>query len=322
MKYLITGISGFVGGHLVEYLCGKQEVQEIVGIDSRMPDFGWMDKSCIGKVRCVGSSLLDIDGLGKVIKEERPDYVVHLASLSSVAESWRYPVNSFINNTNIFLNLIETVRMNELKTKILSVGSSEEYGVVSRDNIPLHEDHPVNPMSPYAVARVSQEYLSRIYAKGYGIPIICTRSFNHVGPRQKEHFVISSFVKQAVEVKLNRRTAISCGNLSIVRDFIDVRDVVKSYALLLDKGVAGEIYNVCSSKAYVLGDILNEICKKVDIEGRYSSDERLLRPIDNPIIVGSNKKILELGLQLDYSLDRSLDDVIKYWFGVLEAQEG
>jgi len=318
MKYLITGISGFVAGHLVEYLCRNSDVGEIVGIDVIDPDFSWLDEPSRRKINFFNFSLLEMDTLANTINETQPDYIVHLASLSSVADSWKYPAKSFINNTNIFLNLVETVRVNKLKTRILSVGSSEEYGVVSADKIPLNEDIHINPMNPYAVARVSQEYLSRIYAKGFGIPIVCTRSFNHLGPRQKETYVISSFVKQAVEVKFKLRSTISCGNLSIVRDFIDVRDVVKCYVLLLDKGDDGEIYNVCSNQGYVLQDILHKICNKVNISRCYSGDRSLLRPIDNPIIVGDNRKILKLGANLDYSMDRSLDDVVDYWLRTLD----
>ncbi len=313
MKYLVTGISGFVGGHLVERLCRDPEVGEIVGIDGTKPDFPWLDAPSRSKVRFVQASLLDVEALGTTIREVRPDRIVHLASLSSVAESWKHPVDSFVNNTNIFLNLVETVRLQGLAAKILSVGSSEEYGVVSADDMPLREDHPVNPMSPYAVARVSQEYLSGIYSKGYGIPIVCTRSFNHVGPRQSARFAVSSFVKQAVEAARGMRTAISCGNLSIVRDFIDVRDVVRCYCLLLDKGRGGEIYNVCSGRGHALREVLEAVCRKVGVDVPFASEEGLLRPIDNPVIVGSNEKISKLGMTLEYGLDRSLDDVIRYW---------
>lgn len=320
MKFLITGISGFVGGHLAEYLVRERGAAEIVGIDVKDPEFPRLGEPPSGKIRFLRASLLDTNVLEDAMKAEKPDCIVHLASLSSVAESWKSPVESFTNNTNIFLNLVESVRTNGLKARILSVGSSEEYGIVSAENLPLREDSPVNPMNPYAVARVSQEYISRIYAKGFGVPIVCTRSFNHVGPRQKEMFVVSSFVKQAVEVSLGRRAAISCGDLSVVRDFIDVRDVVKCYVLLLEKGVEGEIYNVCSGRGHRLGDVLRTICGKMGIEDRHAGDAGRMRPIDNPRIVGDNAKIAGLGMRPDYDLDRSLDDMIEYWRGALDRR--
>lgn len=308
MKYLITGISGFVGHYLAEYFFSQGH--EVTGID--MHPFLSSD-DMPKKVSFHQMSLLDFDELSGFIKKASPDRIIHLASASSVALSWERPVECFTNNTNIFLNLIEAVRLCKLKCRILSVGSSEEYGPVSSEEVPIDETRPLNPINPYAVARVAQEQFSKVFSSGYGLDIVCTRSFNHVGPGQTERFVISSFVRQAVEVSLGRRKTISCGDVSIVRDFIDVRDVVRAYGYVLDQGVAGDIYNVCSGRGFSLGDILERICTKLGLGKVWIVSQGLIRPVDNPVIVGNGQKLSHLGFRAAYDLDRSLEDMILWW---------
>ncbi len=231
-----------------------------------------------------------------------------------MAYSWTNPADSFLNNTNIFLNIIEAVRNTGINTRILSVGSSEEYGSVSEVDLPIGESTALHPTSPYAVARVSQEFLSKIYFSGYGIPIICTRSFNHVGPRQPGHYVVSSFVKQSIEIKNGNRTKLTCGNISLIRDFIDVRDVVRAYDCLLDHGKPGDVYNICSGKGQRLSDIIIMLNQILGINVDIETDVTLLRPIDNPIVIGSNKKLLnEFEFTLKYDIFKSLVDICEYW---------
>jgi GDP-4-dehydro-6-deoxy-D-mannose reductase len=225
-------------------------------------------------------------------------------------------VQSFQNNTNIFLNLIDAVRKLNIDTRILSVGSSEEYGDVNDNDLPLREDHILNPVSPYAVARISQEYLSRIYTDGYGMDIILTRSFNHIGPMQSSVFVVSSLAKQLVELKKSGKEIgnIVTGDVSIVRDFTDARDVVRAYYLLLKEGKKGEVYNVCSGRGVSLRYLIDMIAKLMNIEVNIKVDNRLIRPADNKKIIGSNAKIKrELGWETTISLEQSLKDIINYW---------
>ena len=194
---------------------------------------------------------MDSARLRTIISDIKPDYILHLASFSSVAYSWKHPEESFSNNCNIFLNLVDAVRQTCPKCRILSVGSSEEYGDIPHADLPLRENQPLNPISPYAVARVSQELLSKVYVHAFGMQIIMTRSFNHVGPRQDERFVIPSFIKRVLDIKRSGKEAgeIETGDLTIVRDFVDVRDVVEAYYMLLTRGTPGEVYNICSGKA-------------------------------------------------------------------------
>ena len=182
-KILITGISGFVGGHFVQYLITNHKDLEIHGISRSKPvwDFVPAMLELTRNSHFHQADLMNIPKIKSLIEEIQPDYILHLAAQSSVAESWKTPVDSFMNNTNIFLNIIDTVRMNDFNARVLSVGSSEQYGIVSEQDLPLTEDRPQSPANPYAVARVAQEQLAKIYATGYGLDICCTRSFNHCG---------------------------------------------------------------------------------------------------------------------------------------------
>jgi GDP-4-dehydro-6-deoxy-D-mannose reductase len=305
-KYLITGYSGFVSRHFLEYLDKKETYTSVKGLDIHKPEFS-QDSYRNIRVEFEKIDLLDQNSIESIIFKFQPDYIIHLASYSSVAFSWKEPILSFQNNMNIYLNLLESVRKLILPVRILSIGSSEEYGNVDEKSLPFTEAHIPKPLNPYAVARVSQEMISKVYVDGYGLDIVMTRSFNNIGPYQKEIFVISSFAKQLAEIKKkgNRSSELITGDTSIVRDFTDVRDVVVAYDLLLKKGKTGEIYNVCSGKGTSLNDI-------IDIMIRVN--EKLMRPNDNKIIIGSNKKIKrETGWHNVIPLEKSLSDIIDYW---------
>jgi len=316
-KYLITGFSGFVSEYFVEYLNRTKQKSRILGIDVMPPHF---DFSRFGNcdIKFSKVDLLDRNKVSKIILGFQPDFILHLASFSSVAFSWIKPVFSFNNNTNIFLNLLETVRKSGMQCRVLSVGSSEEYGIVRKKDLPLSEIVPLNPVSPYAVARVSQELLSKIYVEGYGLDIIMTRSFNHIGPRQKEIFAVSSFARQMIEIRNKKKNAgaLKVGNLNIVRDFLDVRDVVRAYYLLLHKGKNGEIYNVCSGRGITLKEIIKYMARYLKMKVKLEVNKSLVRPKDNPVIIGDNKKIRnELGWRPEISLEKSISDICDYWEG-------
>lgn len=313
-KYLITGFSGFVGQHFIEYLESNEKNCLVKGLDISNPDFEFDHYKNV-QISFEKINLLSKDKVEYIIHEFQPNYILHLASYSSVAFSWKEPILSFQNNTNIYLNLLEAVRKLNLSTRILSVGSSEEYGDVKESDLPLTEDHPLKPVSPYAVARVSQELLSQIYTNGYDLDIIMTRSFNHIGPFQKDIFVVSSFVKQLLEISntAEKKGDLITGDINIVRDFTDVRDVVSAYYLLLNKGEKGEVYNVCSGFGISLANIIQIISKYLDVEVIIKVDPKRIRPQDNKLIVGSNKKLKDLGWNQKYLLEDTLKDLIDYW---------
>lgn len=315
MKILITGFSGFVSNHFLELLNRVEPGSEILGIDKTGNDLNFSEYPNL-KIRFENIDLLDKGSIEQFLISFQPNCILHLASISSVAQSWHTPLDSFVNNTNIFLNLVEQVRLKNIPCRILSIGSSEELGEVHEKDLPLTEEHPLQPLSPYAVARVSQEMLSKVYADGFAQDIIMTRSFNHIGPGQKDIFVISSFAKQLVLLsKKNLRTnKIITGDLSIVRDFVDVRDVVRAYYLLFKKGRKGEIYNICSGKGVLLKDIVFKMSELLGLNIEIEVNQELIRPNDNKKIIGSHQKIRkELGWEPGIDLEKSLTDIIQYW---------
>ncbi len=314
-KYLITGFSGFVGRHFVEYLENSEEACLVRGLDIYHPDFRF-DQYRNVKISFEKVDLLSREQVEYIIHEFQPNYILHLASFSSVAFSWKEPVQSFQNNTNIFLNLIDGVRRLNMDVRLLSIGSSEEYGNVTDEDLPLTEDHRLNPVSPYAVARISQEYLSKVYADGYGMDIVLTRSFNHIGPLQRNIFFVSSIAEQLVGLKRSGQKSgeIVTGDVSIIRDFTDVRDVVRAYDLLLKGGRKGHIYNVCSGVGLALRELIDIMARQLNLDVRITIDNRLIRPADNRKIIGSKEKIRrELGWNNVIPLERSLKDMLRYW---------
>jgi len=314
-KILITGFSGFVSKHFLNLLESSGENASILGIDLHEPTFsgsGFRHVSC----EFEKLDLLDKDAVQNVIYQFQPNYIIHLASYSSVSFSWKNPILSFQNNTNIFLNILEAIRLHNIQVRVLSVGSSEEYGNVIKEDCPLREEHSLKPLSPYAVARVSQEMLSRVYVDGYGFDIVITRSFNHIGPSQNDIFVIPSFAKQLVEGWQNKQKNIklTTGNLSIIRDFLDVRDVVRAYNMLLKKGRSGEVYNVCSGRGISLSEILKMMAARLEVECKPMTDPRLVRPKENMVITGSNQKIIkETGWVPEIKLETAIEDILSDW---------
>jgi GDP-4-dehydro-6-deoxy-D-mannose reductase len=321
IKYFITGISGFVAGHFLDLLdsSGKPDIT-VLGVDSIISE---NMKNRLYKnitVQLEVLNLLDYQSVKNLLVKFSPVYIVHLASFSSVSKSWDEPLASFMNNTNIFLNICEVIRKNNIKCRLLSVGSSEEYGNVPAHCIPIKESMPLNPLSPYAVARVSQEMLSQCYVSSYKLDIILTRSFNHIGPGQRDIFVIPSFIKQILAGIKDGLPEITLhtGDISIIRDFLDVRDVARAYQLLLEKGVTGELYNVCTGKGYSLAEIIDMLARLLRISITTKIDLSKIRPNDNKIIIGSNAKITEhTGWHPDISFMQSLQDLIFYWKSIL-----
>lgn len=314
MKILVTGASGFVGRHFIEHLLEVEPDAEILGV-SRTPVSSVWNVAALPALRrdvfrYVQLNLLDAVELGRTLRRFEPDWVVHLAAHSSVGRSWDDPVGSFTNNTNIFLNLLEKIRDLGMRPRILSVGSSEQYGGCFSSNA-LCEYDELRPNNPYAVARVSQELLSKIYADSYGLDVVMTRSFNHVGPRQREAFAVPSLAARLVAAKLSGRKRIRVGDLSVVRDFVDVRDVTRAYHSLLLRGGVGEVYNVCTGVSTSLLDVVGTLQKLIGTDAELEVDPALVRPKDSPVVVGNPGKIeLATGWSPKIELRDSLRDVV------------
>lgn len=316
-KILITGISGFVGGYMVDFLTRTRPDLEIHGISRSIPAWDYVPTppELLKNHHFHQMDLLDIPKIKAFLEKVQPDYILHMAAQSSVAESWKTPVLSFMNNTNIFLNIIDTIRLNDNGARVLSIGSSEQYGIVKEQDLPLTEETPQHPANPYAVARVAQEQLAKIYAEGYYLDICCTRSFNHCGPGQTDRFVVSAIVKQFAQIAQGlQEPVIHIGNGTIVRDFVDVHDVVAAYMLLLAKGKRGGVYNVCSGTGRTINEIISKVSELKDIAVQVHQEQSQIRPIDNPQIIGSNQKIrTETGWVPEISFEKSLASIYDYW---------
>lgn len=313
-RFLITGFSGFVGRHFLQYLYDKNESMEVFGIDIRKPAFDTTVYADRLKISFKEVNLLDKEALKEVLEIFKPQYILHLASFSSVAFSWQHPEESFVNNTNIFLNMTGILKELQLPCRVLSIGSSEEYGNVLPQHLPLKETMQLQPVSPYAVARVSQEMLSKVFVDSYHLDIILTRSFNHIGPWQDERFVVPSFIQRILNIRdagLSEGT-IETGDTSIIRDFVDVRDVVNAYYMLLTEGTPGEIYNICSGTGIALSDIIDQIADIVGVKVSTKVNPEYVRPNDNRVVVGSHEKITtELGWQPVIKWEQTLCDMVE-----------
>ena len=289
-KYFITGFSGFVSKHFIDYLEINKLSSKILGVDVIKPSFSKAGNNYVDW-KYQELNLLDKDKLENIIYHFNPDYIIHFAAYSSVAFSWKNPVVSFKNNTNIFLNLIDAVRVLDLKCKILAIGSSEIYGNINEDELPLTELSKLNPISPYAVARVSQELILKVYVESFGINIILTRSFNHIGPGQKDVFVIPSFAKQLVELSKNNKA----GETHTVREFIELtcKEVGVDFEWqgngIDEKGIDKNT-----------GGIIVEV------------DSRYYRPTEVDILLGNPEKAKkELGWESKHKIHELVSDMVR-----------
>jgi len=312
-RIMITGASGFVAHHFIQYLFDKDPGTELMCVDIQEPNYDIDYYKSRLEIHFKIINLMDQGSLKEVFKAFRPLFVLHLASFSSVAYSWKHPNESFVNNTNIFLNLLDAVSTSNKECRILSVGSSEEYGNVTKEDIPIKERQRLQPISPYSVARVSQEMLSKLFSDSFGMDIIMTRSFNHIGPWQDKRFVVPSFVDRILDIERNgkKEGTIETGDITIIRDFVDVRDVVRAYYMLLEKGKNGEVFNVCSGRGVRLSDLIGIISNKIGVRVRTTTNPRFVRPNENLIVIGENYKIFDaVGWRPYYKLDETIKDLI------------
>jgi len=313
MKVLITGISGFAGSHLADYLLSLNDVEVLGTIRwrSRLDNINHI----LDKIKLYECDIRDASAIKYVIGEIKPTYIFHLAAQSYVPFSWRAPSETLMTNILAELNLFEAVRELKLDSFIHIAGSSEEYGLVYPEEIPIKETNPLRPLSPYAVSKVAQDLLGYQYYKSYGLKIIRTRAFNHTGPRRGEVFVSSNFARQVIEIEKKKRApAIYVGNLEAVRDFLDVRDVVRGYYLALKKGAPGEVYNIASGKGLKIKDLLNKIIEMAHLNLKVVQEPSRMRPSDVELLVGSNDKFkTATGWKPEIPFEKTVQDLLDYW---------
>ncbi len=315
-KVLITGITGFAGSHLAEYLinAGKYEVTGTYLSDRNLTNLA----SIQDQVTLTQCDLMDREAIEALISREKPDLIFHLAALPSPAKSFHDPGLYLQNNMLTELHVLEAVRKFELKsTRILIVSSSEVYGLVNPEDLPIHEETPLRPVNPYGVSKITQDYLGLQYVLGYGLDVVRVRPFGHIGPRLSSDFATSSFAKKIAEIEHGvRDSVLTVGNLEGKRDLTDVRDMVRAYSLLLELGASGDVYNAGSGKSYRTGDLLELLLSYTTAEVKVELDKQLLRPNDIPELRCDNKKLVTLTeWDNEFTIEESLKDMLEYWRG-------
>jgi GDP-4-dehydro-6-deoxy-D-mannose reductase len=292
VRALITGVSGFVGRHLVDHLRAMGD--DVEGCD-----------------RADGSvDIGDLASVQRVVQRVRPDVVYHLAGWSDVGGSWAAPVEVFRANAEGTLNVLLACADGGVE-RVLAVSSADVYGIVREDELPIGEDAPLRPVTPYAASKVAADYLALQAWLGVRLPVIRARAFNHLGPGQLPRFVAPALAERIARNELDGGTVVPVGNLSARRDFTDVRDVVRAYRLLVERGEPGEAYNVCSGQAVSVQELAEALLTMARAPMELKTDPALERPIDVPVLRGDYSRLRDAtGWEPEITLARTLADLL------------
>ncbi len=309
---MVTGATGFVGGYLSPLLRSQNHVfygTSYPGRPSRSErDISYLD-------------LRSEKDVLKLVRKVRPDWLFHLAAVSGVRNSWQFREETLETNLMGTAHLLEALRRHAPEARTLLISSSEVYGIVEASGRALREDHPFHLVSPYAFTKLAGELLAGFYHQVEKLSLVIARPFPHTGPGQSEEFVCSDWARQIARIEKGRAAPIiKVGNLTVARDFTDVRDVVRAYLLLMERGRAGEVYNVCSGRAYPLQEILDCLLSMSSRKIKIEVEPKKLRKIDLPRLLGSNRKIKkDVGWKPEIPLEKTLADLLEYWRIVLTS---
>ena len=309
MKALIIGAAGFVGSYLIHHL---SETYDWEIHATKLPS----EVLNISDAYIHDLNILNPSEIETLLKNLKPDYIFHLAAQSSVALSWKNPALTVDINIKGTLNILDTVRnIADYSPRILLIGSGEEYGYILPDETPIHEQVTPRPGNIYAATKACQNMLGSIYTRAYGLQLIMVRAFNHIGPNQAPIFVVSDFCKQVAEIEAGQKTPIMrVGNLQAKRDFTDVRDVVRAYGLLIQKGLAGETYNIGSGHSIAIQELLNMILSLSEKNITVEIDSTRLRPADIPVIEADIHKVQDITeWSPEIPLNQTLRETLNYW---------
>jgi GDP-4-dehydro-6-deoxy-D-mannose reductase len=293
VRAFITGGQGFVGTWLARHL--EAQGDEVVAAGPEV-------------------DVTDADRVAQAVAAARPDVVYHLAALANVSDSWEDPTRTFEVNATGTLHVLEAARRLGTNPRVLIVCSAEVYGRVGSDALPIDEETPLRPVTPYAASKVAAEFLGMQAHLGHGLPVFRVRAFNHVGPAQSGTFVVSDLARRIAEAELSGAKVLRVGNLSPRRDFTDVRDVVRAYRLLVERGTPGEVYNVCSGQAIAIEDLALRLLALAGADLVLETDPALVRPVDVPVLLGDPTRIRDaVGWEPVIPLDDTLRDVLIDW---------
>ncbi|NYZ75676.1 GDP-mannose 4,6-dehydratase [Candidatus Micrarchaeota archaeon] len=319
MKILVTGMGGFVGNNLAEYLI-KNKFGQVYGTvyskEGNMELVEELRKRIKSEVNVLGCDLTNFSEVFNLIHNVKPDIIFHLAGLTRVPYSFAAPKEFFKINVNGTINVMDAVRAAGLETKIHVSGSSEEYGLIQPEELPVKETNTLRPLSPYAVSKIAQEMVAWQYHRSYGLNVYLSRCFNIIGPHSDDSMSFATFAKQIAEIEMGQRKEIMVGNLTAFRDYVDVHDVCRAYWLLVNKCKVGEVYNIATGTAHSMEAILNQLIKLSKKNGSIEvvRDKKKFRPSDVPLLQGDSSKFIEAtGWKPEYSIEKTLEDVMNYW---------
>lgn len=318
-KILITGVSGFAGSHLAEYLVGMGSYK-ISGTYLSSSSVANLAPHVRKKILLFRLDLQEKDAVLDIVRKVMPGSIIHLAAMPAVGASYERPLETIMNNVAAELSVLEAVRVLALKDcRVLIVSSADVYGKVSAKDIPIDEETPFNPTNTYAVSKIAQDFLALQYCNSYGLSIVRARPFNHIGPRQATGFVVADFAKKIAEIEKGKsQPTMFVGDLSTRRDFTDVRDIIRAYVMLLEKGKTGEVYNIGSGISYKISEILDMLLSLSKVKIAVEVDKTLLRGQDAPDRKCDNRKIAKLiGWKPKIPMKQMLEETLEYWRAIV-----
>ena len=311
MRALVTGISGFVGGHLAEHLAGAGDLVVGVSASGRWP----AGLAHLGRLaRIERFDLIDSEesALVELLRRKQPEVIYHLAAQSNPQQSVADPRGTWALNLGGTLNLLEAVKASGLKPRVLLVSSGTCYGDPAPEFIPVREDCPLRPNNPYAASKAAADLLGIQHHLANGTDVVIVRPFNHAGPRQSPRYVLAGLAAQVAEVEAGKKECVEVGNLDVVRDFTDVRDVVRGYRLLAQRGQPGEIYNLGSGRGTRIADALEHLRSLATRPVAVRVDPARVRPVDLPMLVADASKLrAATGWEPAYSIEQTLADMLE-----------